>query len=213
MSLKKYFSLFNIKDQIIDSIETFNVDPQAMITNEDKRRAATELTDVVSKLNAAISLQPIPIADFFLLTPIQVSLVIKIARIYGKDIDDQVIQESIVTIIKGLLARTFTRSLLKFIPFFGAPVSFFTSYIVTQSIGITAIKLFENNQEIDIDAVKEVFEKEYNSSEPVNIVISTAVSISKSSKGEALSRRMGLMDLKSVEEETRNTIIYLPNEN
>ncbi len=213
MSIKKYFSLFNIKDQIIESIETFNIDTQNILTNEDKRKAATELTDNISKLNAAISLQPLPIADFFLLTPIQVSLVIKIARIYGKEIDDQVIQESILTIIKGLLARTFTRSLLKFIPFLGAPISFFTSYIVTQSIGITAIKLFESNQEINMDVVKETFEKEYQKQDPVNIVISTAVSISQNTRGEPLSGRMGMMDLKSVEDETRNTIIYLPNEN
>ena len=64
-----------------------------------------------------------------------------------------------------------------------------------------------------MDVVKETFEKEYQKQDPVNIVISTAVSISQNTRGEPLSGRMGMMDLKSVEDETRNTIIYLPNEN
>jgi uncharacterized protein (DUF697 family) len=216
MILKKYISLFNIKDQIIKSIETFNADPQTLVTNEDKKNAALSLIESVSKLNGTIALQPVPFADIFLLTPIQVSMVIKIAKIYGKDTDNKVIQEVVATLIKGIFARTFARSIIKLIPVLGIPVCYFTSYIMTEAIGITAIKIFEDKNEFNLAVAQEKFEKEYQKMDPVNVVISTAaVSVGQSRQPtEPLSHKIAAKkDLKTIESETRNTIIYLPAEN
>jgi uncharacterized protein (DUF697 family) len=215
MSLKKYFSLINIKEQVLKAIETFNVDPQTLLTNEDKREAVTNLVTNIARLNGTIALQPLPFADILLLTPIQVSLVVKIARIYGKDTDNRVIHEVIATIIKGLLARSFARNIIKFVPFLGAPVSFYTSYVMTQAIGITAIKIFEGSSDFNLVEVQEKFEKEYQKMDPVNVVISTTVSVGQSNNPvEMLSHKIAdKKDLKTIEGETRNTIIYLPAEN
>ena len=161
MSIKKYYGLLNIKQQAISSIDSFIVDPKNLVTNGEKKEAAKHLVDMVSKLNGAISLQPIPFADIFLLTPIQVNMVMKIAHIYNKNLDSKVIREVISTVFKGVLARTFAKSLVKFIPILGSPLYFVISYIMTQAIGIAAIKAFETNSDFNIETVKENFEKEF----------------------------------------------------
>lgn len=215
MNVKKYFSLFNIKNYVLEAIEKFSVDSASLVTDEEKKEAAMNLVNMVSKLSGAVSLQPLPFADTLIITPIQVSLVLKIASIYNKDADKRVIQEVVATLIKAITARTLARSVVKYIPIIGAPAYFTISYIATHSIGLTAIRVFENKAEFNIEKVKETFEKEYNKTAPVNVVIGSSVTVeAEVNEPKPVLKKASLSkDLKAVQEETRSTIIYLPSEN
>jgi len=212
VNIKKYFSLFNIKNHVLDVIETFNIDSQSLLTSQEKKEAGMNLISRVSKLSADISLQPLPFADTLIITPIQVSLVMKISQIYGKTLDKKVTQEVVATIIKSIAATTLARTALKFIPFVGVPVCFAISYITTNSIGLTAIRVFENHEKLDLDQVKETFEKEFNKTLPVNVVISKSLS-APTEEIKPLARKPKGSDLKAVHEETRKTVLYLPSDN
>ena len=212
MNIKKYFSLFNIKNHILDVIEKFNLDSQSLLTDDERKSAALNLIGMVSKLSGAISLQPLPFADTLIITPIQVSLVMKIAQIYGKDLDKRVIQEIVATVIKAVASRAIARGAVKFIPFISAPICFAISYITTNSIGLTAIRVFQNTQQFNIEQVKESFEKEFNKVNPVNVIISKSLSVPQKEIKPAFRQTKG-SDLKAVHEETRKTVLYLPSDN
>lgn len=210
MNVKKYFGLFNIKNYILDAIDNFTVDTKTLVTDEEKKQAATKLINMVSKLSGAVSLQPLPFADTLIITPIQVSLVLKIAKIYGRDLDKKVVHELVATLIKAIAARTLAKSIVKYIPIIGAPAYFTISYIATHSMGLTAIRVFENKDIVEMQQIKESFEKEFNKTAPVNVVIASTLTTSEDNREPVLKVSK---DLKTVHAETRSTIIYLPSEN
>jgi GTP-binding protein Era len=158
--MKKQINLFNLREQILQVIESFG-EAENPVTSIGKKKAALDLVDKVGRLNAAIALQPLPIADILFMTPIQVGMVIKIAKIYGIKTNNSIIREIVFTVVKGVLARSFTRSLLKFVPFLGIPVSIFVSYLITKTMGLTAIKVFESEAFDSPFDLKERFKKEY----------------------------------------------------
>lgn len=211
MNIKKYFGLFNIKNYILEVIETFNIDSKLLVTDEEKKEAATNLINIVSKLSGAVSLQPLPFADTLIITPVQVSLVMKIAQIYGKELDKRVVQEIVLTVIKAATAKTIAKTAVKYVPFVGAPICFAISYVTTNSIGLTAIRVFENKEDFNLEKVKESFEKEFNKSNPVNVVISNSIMPNQEEK--PLLKRTKSTDLRAVHEETKRSIIYIPSEN
>lgn len=194
--MKKTVNLLNLKEHIIQTIESFGEANKA-ITPQEKRNASLKLINRVSSLNAAIALQPLPIADVILLTPIQVGMVFKISQIYGIHTNIKVIQEIIFTIVKGAIGRTFTRSLIKIIPFLGIPVSIFMSYIITKAMGLTAIKVFERMANHPSSSIKELFNEEYHT---VKSQLDTIVEKTK--------------DLKKLDEKSIiDKIIYFPSKN
>lgn len=158
--MKKQASIFNIREQIIQVIESFGSE-ELPVTPIGKKQSALELIDKVGRLNATIALYPLPIADILLMTPIQISMVLKIAKIYGIKTNNSIIRELIITVAKGFLTRALTRNIIKFVPLLGVPVSIFMSYFMTKVIGITAIRVFEKENSDSSMTLKERFKKEY----------------------------------------------------
>ncbi|MBZ0270405.1 hypothetical protein K8I61_00090 [bacterium] len=88
---------------------------------------------------AGIAATPIPIADFFVLTPVQGYMGYKIARIRGVDISEQdaseIVRELLGTVGLGLIARQIAASFLKFVPIFGSIANIPIVYGLTYAIG------------------------------------------------------------------------------
>jgi uncharacterized protein (DUF697 family) len=96
---------------------------------EDEKRADVETAEAMRRLRESlkwsvvvggaggvISLQPIPFADNFILVPMQLALVMKIGRIYGKEFTGDLAFKLIATVGGGQLAQHFTILLYKLIP-------------------------------------------------------------------------------------------------
>ncbi|MFN8575381.1 MAG: DUF697 domain-containing protein [Candidatus Sericytochromatia bacterium] len=211
MNFKKYFGLFNIKNQILETIENFNINNNSFVTDEEKEKACHNLINTVSKLSGAVAMQPLPFADSFILTPIQVSLVLKIAKVYNKDIDKKVFKEIVSTLIKGLLAKTLARSITKYIPIIGLPTCFTISYITTHSIGLTAIRVFSNKDNNDIEKLKENFEKEFNRDNKLSMLIIKTLNKVEEYREPVLKNKHDEINRVSVE--PKNSIMYLPSDN
>jgi GTP-binding protein Era len=211
MNVKKYLGLFNIKNYILETIENFSVDTTSLITDEEKKHAANKLINIVSKLTAVISLQPLPFADILIITPIQVSLVLKIAKIYNRQFDTKIANEVLSTVIKGVLSRTIAKSLVKYIPIIGAPTYFTISFFTTHYIGSAAIRVFENKDEIEFEQLKENFEKEFNKNSPIHVFINTILNNKENLKEPVLKK--SITEPKIISQEGQNTTIYLPSEN
>jgi uncharacterized protein (DUF697 family) len=130
------------RDQAMAAVEAFRVDPVKLATPTSRRDAAESLIKTVSGIAGAVALQPLPLADFFLLTPLQAALVLKIAQIYQVPLSMKQAQAIGGVTLTGLVARRLVGSLTKLLPVAGTLVSVPVAYGVTWAMGQAALAHF-----------------------------------------------------------------------
>ena len=113
---------------------------------EVKRDTAASIVDACATLCTAIGAEPIPLADFPILTSIQLSMVASIIYISGRKMSRQRAAEFIAAfganIGAGLLLRESARGLLKFFPVWGNAISGAIAGAGTYAIGRAATAYF-----------------------------------------------------------------------
>jgi uncharacterized protein (DUF697 family) len=127
--------MYDLKKKLSD--DYFKIESNEAFDAEEKIKRIIRITCVGC---AGVAATPIPVADFFILTPIQGYMGYKIARVRGVDISERGAVEAVKEILGvvglGLLARQIAISALKFIPIWGSvaniPVVFGLTYAVGQ---------------------------------------------------------------------------------
>ena len=130
------------RDQAMTAIEAFRVDPVQLSTPTSRREAAESLIKTVAGIAGAVALQPLPIADFFLLIPLQTALVLKIAQVYQVPMSWKQGQAVAGVTLTGLVARRLVGSLTKLTPVAGTLISVPVAYGVTWAMGQAALAHF-----------------------------------------------------------------------
>lgn len=120
-------------------VNILEIEHRTDITNDEK---ADLIIKLFSGTCAAIAIQPIPFADFFVLTPIQAYMGTRLAAIRGlkfKDSEIKVFLKEIASVIGlGLLAQQLAIGAYRtFIPFLGAITTIPIVYGLTYAIGKT----------------------------------------------------------------------------
>jgi uncharacterized protein (DUF697 family) len=108
---------------------------------------------------AGIAAIPIPFADFFLMAPLQIAMVITIAKKYNRTISYDTAKALVGTIAGGFLGRLLCSTVVKFIPFIGSMISMPFAYGWTFGIGEMAILYFETQGSATPEDLKEGFKK------------------------------------------------------
>ncbi len=124
---------------IIDRLksEYFDIENNQFLTIEQK---ANRVVNYTAGLCSAVAIQPIPFADFFVLTPIQAYMGTRLAAIYGINIKEQKATEIVKqiggTVGLGLLAQQLAIGAYKTVlPFLGAITTIPLVYGMTYAIG------------------------------------------------------------------------------
>ena len=104
----------------------------------------------------------IPVADFFILTPIQIGLISKISNLYGY----KVIPKEFLKMVSGTvgigLAFKITASVInRLIPYVGWIVNATVAFAGTYAIGILAKHYIESNGELTKESINEIWKKSY----------------------------------------------------
>lgn len=82
--------------------------------SDDERREMTkDIVSISAKAGAALAVQPVPVADFFVITPCQIAMVLGIANVYGHRPGLSVLREVACTIGGGALGRQVCLALIK----------------------------------------------------------------------------------------------------
>ncbi len=110
---------------------------------EGKRQKAAEVRQMSAIAAGAIAPMPIPFADIWTITPIQVIMVRAIANIYGYGLDATTAKAMLATVGGGWLGRQTFLALLKLgIPGFGLAAGAGFAYVWTLGIGRAAEAYF-----------------------------------------------------------------------
>lgn len=116
-------------------------------TLDSKREAAKRLSQIAATACTAIALQPIPIADVLLLTPIQILMVQGIGRIYGVPLTTKTAYEVGTNIGLGVLLRQIFITIVKTgIPLMGGVLMSTYVYFATYYMGKVAQVYFEKGR-------------------------------------------------------------------
>jgi uncharacterized protein (DUF697 family) len=131
-----------------------------------KKKFARTIVGTFTAIAGLIGAEPIPFADFPILTGIQGLMIVVIGFIADKEINTKTASEFIaalgINVGIGLLVREGVRAAVRFIPGAGLVVSGAVAGAVTYGIGQAAIAYFLENK--NIDQAKEAYKnanKEY----------------------------------------------------
>jgi len=116
--------------------EVFEIEHREDLSEKEK---VSQIIKVFSGICAAVAVQPIPFADFFILVPIQAVMGTRIAAIYQISVTER----KVTTIIKrmfsligmGLLAQQAVIGAYKFIPYLGVITTIPIVFGLTYAIG------------------------------------------------------------------------------
>ena len=116
-----------------------------------------------SKVAAAIGFIPfIPIADFTILSSIQIGMLAKISNIYQFKLEPKQFLKMVGgTLGIGVVFRTSSKILCNFIPFVGWGINALVAFAGTYAIGIIAKRYIEANGDLTKDSIKSIWEKSY----------------------------------------------------
>jgi len=130
-------------------------------TPEERQEAVTEVIQVCSVAAGAVAVQPIPLLDVVLITPIQVAMVRAIGRVHGHRLDEKAVIEMISTFGASIVAQNVVMAAAKFVPFAGWVASIAMAYGLTWAIGDVAAFYFENGRGVAPGDLKSRFRKVY----------------------------------------------------
>lgn len=101
-------------------------------------------------------LAQIPTSDIVLITPVQVGMIVAIALVHGRKVNEATATAILGTGTAGLFGRALSQALIGWIPGFGNAVNACTAAALTEAIGWSAHKFFEDlgNEPMDEDEIR-----------------------------------------------------------
>lgn len=130
-------------------------------TDEERLHAVREVIEMGSAAAAAAAIQPFPLLDAVLITPIQIGMVQAIGRVHGHHLDRKSILEVLSTFGASVLAQNVIVSSAKFIPFAGWVAAPAMAYALTWAVGEVSDHYFKSGRGVSPDELKDMFKKVY----------------------------------------------------
>ena len=130
-------------------------------TEAEKVQAVRDMIQVCSLAAGAVAIQPIPLIDIALISPIQIGLVQAIGRIHGQHLDKKSVLEILSTFGASLVAQGVIMGAAKFIPFIGWAVGPSMAYALTYAVGDVSDYYFRSGRGVSPEDLKSMFEKVY----------------------------------------------------
>ena len=159
----------NVADELIPVIIEASPDAALAIGRElpaFRREAANRIVRNATLVSLAAGLEPIPFIDIPILLGTQIRLVLRIATLYGEQLDSadakKYARELIATIAGGLGLRYAAQQAAKAVPFGGDFVAGAIAAAATWSIGQVAQEYYEGNKQISPQRLQQLYSQFYN---------------------------------------------------
>lgn len=160
ISAKKGIGIPKLINHITDILPDAMKDAFVAQQNADLKIKENRVRGVIyskSSICAAAAAVPVPIADIFVLTPIQIAMISTIGCFHGVEMSKERAIELILTLGAGVGLREAARQLIKLIPGYGQVVSASIAFAGTVALGEAANIWFKNKMSIDAEELKEIF--------------------------------------------------------
>jgi small GTP-binding protein len=158
----------NIAEELLPEI--INASPEAaLVIGRElpafRRAAAQRIIRNATLVSLAAGIEPIPFVDIPILLGTQIRLVLRIAALYGENMNAidtlKYARELVVTMLGGLGFRYLAEQAAKAVPFGGDFVAGAIAAAATWSIGEVALEYYENGKEISPTRLRLLYEQMY----------------------------------------------------
>jgi uncharacterized protein (DUF697 family) len=129
--------------------------------DEERREAVREVIQVCSLASSAVTIQPFPLVDVALITPIQIAMVQGIGRVHGHELDRKSVLEILTTLGASIVAQNAMMAAAKCIPVLGWLMTLSMAYALTYAIGEVSDHYFRHGRGVDPDDMRSMFRKVY----------------------------------------------------
>jgi uncharacterized protein (DUF697 family) len=130
-------------------------------SDEERRAAVKEVIQVCAVAASAVTIQPFPVADVLLMSPIQIALVQAIGKVHGVKLDKKSVLEVLSTIGASIVAQNVIMAAAKLVPFLGSVVAMSMAYALTFAIGEVSDYYFKNGRGVPASELKDRFNTIY----------------------------------------------------
>ena len=107
------FSLMDVLNKYIKEISSYLMDDFSHLSQEEKIRKCQEVRSKAAFAASAITPLPIPFADIWTVTPVQMAMVRAIGNIYGYKLNEKTVKESFAVVGGGWLGQQVCLALFK----------------------------------------------------------------------------------------------------
>ncbi len=132
-----------------------------------RREAAQRIIRNATLMGLAAGLEPIPFIDIPILLGTQMRLVLRLATLYGKSLDNEETskhaREMVATLLGGLSLRLLAEQAAKAVPFGGDFIAGIIAATATWSIGEVALVYYEENGQISPKHLRKLYRNFYHS--------------------------------------------------
>lgn len=158
----------NVAEELIPVIIEASPDAALAIGRElpaYRREAAQRIIRNATLISLAAGLEPIPFVDIPILLGTQIRLVLRIATLYGEQLDSadakKYARELIATIAGGLGLRYVAQQAAKAVPFGGDFIAGAIAAGATWSIGQVAQEYYEGNKQLNPQRMQQLYSQFY----------------------------------------------------
>jgi len=130
-------------------------------SEEERQEAVKEVIAVCSLAASAVTIQPFPLVDLALITPIQIGMVQAIGRVHGHDLDRKSVLEILTTLGASIVAQNAVMAAAKCIPVLGWLMTLSMAYALTHAIGEVSDHYFLHGRGVSPDRLRAMFRKAY----------------------------------------------------
>jgi uncharacterized protein (DUF697 family) len=129
----------------------------------EREKVAADIVTMASMGSAAVTYAPIPLSDFVLVTPVQASMVMAVARVYGRELDFNESKHILLELASvcglSLLAQKGFATLSKVLfPGLGGVLAGPYAFAVTYGMGRVSMRYFED-REHSRESLKHIFDE------------------------------------------------------
>ncbi len=130
-------------------------------TDDERTEAVREVIGACSVAAAAVAIQPIPLLDAALITPIQIVMVQAIGRVHGHALDRKAVLEILTTLGASLVAQNAMMAAAKCIPVLGWLVAVSMAFALTWAIGEVSDHYFRCGRGVEPAELRAMFREVY----------------------------------------------------
>lgn len=118
-------------------------------TQQERDKTVMAIIHASAVTSTALSIIPLPMVE----TPVQITMVRAIGKVYEQDLDEKVVLE-ILSVVGG---NYLLRQLLRLIPYVGWAVNLSRVYGATWAMGASAEYYFKHDREVEKEELMKVF--------------------------------------------------------
>jgi uncharacterized protein (DUF697 family) len=130
-------------------------------TAEERAKASAEVVQMSSIASAAVAVQPFPLVDALLITPVQILMVQAIGKIHGYTVDKKSVLEILSTLGASLVTQNLIIAAAKLVPFAGWMIGVSMAYALTWAVGEVSVHYFRGGRGMAKEDLETMFQKVY----------------------------------------------------